>query len=103
MAKKPRKLKPKPKYKPKKGKRSQMDILKFNVYVFPLILLLFLGIFMLVQFFGERLRISPVIILGVWPWMTLAEAVLLFVFFLGLSLFLTLNLAFYLMKKSGRI
>ena len=99
MSKKPKK----PKYKPRKGKKNEIDILKFNIYVFPLILLLFLGIFMLVQFIGERFQIAPVIILGIWPWMTLAEAVLLFVFFLGFSLFLTFNIAFYLMKKSGMI
>lgn len=89
------------KFKPKKGKRTRgkMTYLRLNMFIVPLFIVLFLVIYMIVQFLGERFRVSPVIALGVWNWMTPGEAVLLFVFFLGVSLLISVNIVFYLLKK----
>lgn len=86
----------------KSRKKKKLSFGKFQLLVtFPLTLI-FLGIYFVVQGLGERFQVSPVIILGVWEWMTPGEAVLFFVLFIALSLFIASSLLYFIINKWGK-
>jgi cell division septal protein FtsQ len=75
---------------------------QFMIRFVPLVILLVLVIFMVVQFAGERLGIFPYIYIATGPNSLFSndESVLLFVVSLGISLFLAMILARALIHKA---
>ena len=76
--------------------------MRFNITVVPMATGLFLVVYCAVQFLGERLGFAPVINLSAPGGFTMGESILMFVLILALSNAVTLNLAFYLIRKARK-
>lgn len=84
-----------------KEKKEEIPLGKYIISTIPLIIILTLLIFMILQYLGEIIGFLPVIYLSESLFFTSGENVIIFIVTLGLSLFLGLMIAFVLRIKSS--
>lgn len=89
------------KNQPKKTNKKKEELTKIYISVIPLTLILFLVIFMFIQYLGEISGILPIISLYSEIF-TIGESVALFGFSLSLSITLALIITFLLLKRVNK-
>lgn len=97
--------------KTEKRKSQKNEYVYRNIIFVPVATGLFLIVYLILQFLGERFDFVPIIDLIGPSWLNAREAILLFVLIIAVAQVIALNLAFYLInllkelegKKDGKM